>query len=103
MEGTRALLQAPSAWLVPGYVAMCSTWPHARAQRPFVVARVAGRGLPLISGQVFISKGRGRAKKKKKRERKINIKKQGGGDGEKKKSQPLLPIIGKTSRSFLSV
>lgn len=46
VEGTGALLQAPSAWLVPGYVAMCSTWPHARAQRPFVVARVAGRGLP---------------------------------------------------------
>lgn len=83
----------------PGYVAMCSAWPHARAQRPFVVARVAGWGLPLIWGQVFISKGR-RGAKKKKREKKINIKKTGGG-GEK--SQPLLPIIGKTSRSFLSV
>lgn len=63
--GTGAL-QAPSAWFVPGYVAMCGTWTLASAQRPFVVARVAGRVLPLIPGQLFISKGRGRAKKKKK-------------------------------------
>ncbi len=79
VEATRAL-QAPSAWLVPGYVAMCSTWPHASTQRPFVVARVAGWGLPLILGQVFISKGRGRAEK---RERKINKKRERGA-GEKK-------------------
>lgn len=74
VEATRAL-QAPSAWLVSGYVAMCSTWPHASAQRPFVVARAAGWGLPLIPGQLFISKGRGRAKK----EKKINRKKRGWG------------------------
>lgn len=49
---------------------MCSNWPHASAQRPFVVARVAGWGLPLIPGQVFISKGRGRAKKKKDKQKK---------------------------------
>lgn len=54
---------------VPGFVAMCSPWPPASAQRPFVVARVAGWGLPLIPGQVFISKGRGRATKKKERKR----------------------------------
>ena len=90
----RRALQAPSAWLVPGYVAMCSTWPTASAQRPFVVARVAGWGLPLIRGQVFISKGRGRAKRErerggeKEREReKINReKREGGGGGEKSTS-----------------
>ena len=81
----RRALQAPSAWLVPGYVAMCSTWPTASAQRPFVVARVAGWGLPLIRGQVFISKGRGRAKRErerggeKERERKDKQRKEGGG------------------------
>lgn len=79
MEATRAL-QAPSAWLVPGYVAMCSTWPHASAQRPFVVARVAGWGLPLIPGQVFISKGRGRAEKKREKDKQ----KKREGVGEKK-------------------
>lgn len=106
VEGTRAPLQAPSACLVPGYVAMCSTWPRARVQRPFVEARVAGWGLPLIRGQVFISKGRGRAEKKEGERWKINRNKQGGGierEGEREKSQPLLPIIGKTSRSFFLV
>lgn len=78
----RGALQAPSARLVPGYVAMCSTWPHASAQRPFVVARVAGWGLPLIPGQVFISKGRGRAKKRERE--KDKQKKEGGGVEEKK-------------------
>ena len=80
----RRALQAPSAWLVPGYVAMCSTWPTASAQRPFVVARVAGWGLPLIRGQVFISKGRGRAKKEweRGRERKDKQRKGGVGGGE---------------------
>lgn len=82
--GGRRALQAPSAWLVPGYVAMCSTWPTASAQRPFVVARVAGWGLPLIRGQVFISKGRGRAKKERERGRgrKDKQRKEGGGGGE---------------------
>lgn len=75
-------LQAPSARLVPGYVAMCSTWPRASAQRPFVVVRVAGWGLPLIPGQLFISEGRGRAEKK---EKKIN-RKRGRGWRKKKKS-----------------
>lgn len=79
MEATRAL-RAPSARLVPGYVAMCSTWPRASARRPFVVVRVAGWGLPLIPGQLFISKGRGRAKKKKK---KINRKRGRGAEGKK--------------------
>lgn len=82
--GGRRALQAPSAWLVPGYVAMCSTWPTASAQRPFVVARVAGWGLPLIRGQVFISKGRGRAKKERERGRgrKDKQRKEGGGGGK---------------------
>lgn len=66
--------QAPSAWPVPGYVAMCSTWPQTSAQRPFVLARVASWGLPLIPGQLFISKGRGRARKKRATEREINRK-----------------------------
>lgn len=82
--GGRRALQAPSAWLVPGYVAMCSTWPTASAQRPFVVARVAGWGLPLIRGQVFISKGRGRAKKERERGRgrKDKQRKEEGGGGK---------------------
>lgn len=63
---------------------MCSTWPTASAQRPFVVARVAGWGLPLIRGQVFISKGRGRAKKERERGRgrKDKQRKEGGGGGK---------------------
>lgn len=73
---------------------MCSSWRRASAQRPFVVARVASWGLPLIVGQLFISKGRGRAKK---REKNIN-REEGGGGG--KKSQPLLPIIGKNIKVF---
>lgn len=52
---------------------------------------------PLIPRQVFISKGRGRATTRKRERKKINR----GRGGEK--SQPLLPIIGKTSRSFLCV
>lgn len=100
--GIGAPLRAPSAWLVPSYVAMCSNWPRAKTQRPFIVARVAGWGLPLIPGQVFISKGRGRATTTTKKDReKDKQKKQGGGRGGK--SQPLQPIIGNTSRSFLCV
>lgn len=79
VEATRAL-RAPSARLVPGYVAMCSTWPQASAQRPFVVVRMAGWGLPLIPGQLFISKGRGRAKKT---EEKDKQKKREGSRGKK--------------------
>lgn len=88
VEGTRAPLQAPSACLVPGYVAMCSTWPRARVQRPFVEARVAGWGLPLIRGQVFISKGRGRAEKRG-REMEDKQKQTGRGDRERERERKV--------------
>lgn len=77
--------QAPSAWPVPGYVAMCSTWPQTSAQRPFVLARVASWGLPLIPGQLFISEGRGRARKKES-DRERDKQKEWGVGVEKRKS-----------------
>ena len=78
-----ALLQAPFAppCAAPG--------PAPGARRPFVEARVAGWGPPLIPGQVFICGGRGRATKtrerERKREKKINREnREGGGRGERK-------------------
>lgn len=58
--------------------------PCAGARRPFVEARVAGWGPPLIPGQVFISGGRGRATKTRERE-KDQQRKQGGGRWRGKK------------------